>query len=99
MTENVAALRETDFHLFFLISKERRDSMKVTTVSRPPMLIRVRKLLKQIYRCKALYLMILPPIITLFIFHYVPLYGVQIAFKNFRSSLGIWESESGEVGL
>lgn len=40
-----------------------------------------------------LYLLILPPIITVFIFHYIPIYGLQIAFKNFRSSLGIWGSE------
>lgn len=66
---------------------------KTNTVSKPPLAMRARKLLKQLNRCKALYLMILPPIITMFIFHYIPLYGVQIAFKNFRSSLGIWGSE------
>lgn len=37
--------------------------------------------------------MILPPIISVFIFHYIPLYGVQIAFKDYRTSLGIWGSE------
>lgn len=52
-----------------------------------------RKLLKQMYRCRMLYLMILPPIITVFIFHYIPIYGVQIAFKDYRSSLGITGSE------
>jgi len=52
-----------------------------------------RKLLKQINRCKILYLMIIPSIITVFIFHYIPIYGVQIAFKDYRTSLGIWESE------
>jgi len=40
-----------------------------------------------------LYALILPGIITVFIFHYIPIYGVQIAFKNFRSSLGIWGSD------
>ncbi|MCL2833747.1 MAG: ABC transporter permease subunit [Treponema sp.] len=25
-------------------------------------------------------------------FHYIPFYGIQIAFKNFRASLGIWGS-------
>lgn len=39
-----------------------------------------------------LYLMILPSVAAVFIFHYIPLYGVQIAFKDFRSSLGIWDS-------
>lgn len=37
--------------------------------------------------------MILPAITTVFIFHYIPIYGVQIAFKDFRTSLGIWGSE------
>lgn len=45
------------------------------------------------YRCRTLYLMILPPIIAVFIFHYIPIYGVQIAFKDYRSSLGITGSE------
>lgn len=45
------------------------------------------------YRCRMLYLMILPSIIAVFIFHYIPIYGVQIAFKDFRSSLGIIGSE------
>lgn len=36
-----------------------------------------------------LYLMILPPIITVFIFHYIPLYGIQMAFQDYRPSLGL----------
>ena len=48
---------------------------------------------KRMYRCRHLYLMILPGIITVFIFHYMPIYGVQIAFKDFRTSLGIVGSE------
>lgn len=54
---------------------------------------KAQRLLKQIYRCRMLYLMILPPIITVFIFHYIPIYGVQIAFRDYRSSLGITGSE------
>lgn len=52
-----------------------------------------KKILKTMYRCRVLYLMILPPIIATFIFHYIPLYGVQIAFKNYRINKGIWGSE------
>ena len=39
------------------------------------------------------YLLLLPGLIYLIIFEYVPMYGVQIAFKNYRSAKGIWGSE------
>lgn len=38
------------------------------------------------------YLMVLPAFIYIVIFHYGPMYGIQIAFKNFRASKGIWGS-------
>ena len=53
----------------------------------------LKRLKKNLYRCRLLYLMILPSLITVFIFHYIPIYGVQIAFKDYRSSLGILGSE------
>lgn len=40
-----------------------------------------------------LYLMILPVVIYYIIFHYVPMYGVQIAFKDYVGRLGIWGSQ------
>lgn len=48
---------------------------------------------RRIRRKWQLYLLILPAIVSVFIFHYIPIYGVQIAFKNFRSSKGILGSE------
>jgi len=53
----------------------------------------IKKKLKEISRCRALYFMILPPILTVFIFHYVPIYGIQIAFKDYKTSQGIWNSD------
>ena len=55
--------------------------------------IKENDLLKKMWQCRALYMMILPAIVAVFIFHYIPLYGVQIAFKDFRPSKGIWGSE------
>ena len=49
--------------------------------------------LRRMRRKWQLYLLILPAIVSVFIFHYIPIYGVQIAFKNFRSSKGILGSE------
>ncbi len=40
-----------------------------------------------------LWLMSLPAIIFFVIFHYAPMYGVVIAFKDYRIAKGIWESE------
>lgn len=39
-----------------------------------------------------LYLLITPVLIYFFIFHYLPMYGVQIAFKDFIGTKGIWGS-------
>ncbi len=39
-----------------------------------------------------LYLFMLPAILYFLVFHYVPMYGVQIAFKDFIARKGIWDS-------
>lgn len=45
-----------------------------------------------IKRTRYLQLMVLPGLIYFIIFHYVPMYGLLIAFKNYNSLLGIWGS-------
>lgn len=40
-----------------------------------------------------LYLLLLPALVYIVIFAYGPMYGIQIAFKNYRTGLGIWKSE------
>ena len=40
-----------------------------------------------------LYLFLLPMLVYLFVFDYIPLYGIQIAFRNFKPTLGILGSE------
>ncbi len=47
---------------------------------------------RRVLRNWDLYLLILPVIIYFIIFNYIPMYGVQIAFKRFAGSLGIWGS-------
>ncbi|MBD2871772.1 ABC transporter permease [Paenibacillus arenilitoris] len=51
------------------------------------------RLLKQMAKRYDLYLMLLLPIAWYLIFHYGPLYGLQIAFKNFNPAKGILGSE------
>ena len=50
------------------------------------------KILKNIVRHKYLYLLSIPGILFLIIFKYVPMYGIIIAFKDFKFSLGIMKS-------
>ncbi|MBB3111338.1 putative aldouronate transport system permease protein [Paenibacillus phyllosphaerae] len=47
------------------------------------------RLLKQMAKRYDLYLMLLLPVVWYLIFHYGPLYGLQIAFKNFNPAKGI----------
>jgi putative aldouronate transport system permease protein len=43
-------------------------------------------------RNAALYLMVLPVIVIYFIYNYIPLFGVVIAFKNYKPNLGVFGS-------
>ena len=61
---------------------------KKTTTKKTPLTIFTRDM----RRNKHVYLIILPVVIYYFIFHYLPMYGALIAFKDFRPSLGVWRS-------
>ncbi len=47
---------------------------------------------RKVLRNYDLYLILLPTIVYFLIFEYWPMYGVQIAFKNFLAMKGIWGS-------
>lgn len=51
-----------------------------------------RRLLLAIRRHWQLYFLIAPVLVYFAVFHYLPMYGVQIAFKDFIGSRGIWGS-------
>jgi len=53
----------------------------------------MRKLRTKISKNIILYLFLLPMLIYIIIFNYAPLYGLQIAFRNFNASKGILGSE------
>lgn len=40
-----------------------------------------------------LYVLLLPAFLATLVFHYYPIYGIQIAFKKFSNSKGIWGSK------
>ena len=50
------------------------------------------RLSKELRRNYDLYLLILPVIAYYVIFQYAPMYGIQLAFKDFFANLGIWGS-------
>lgn len=57
------------------------------------MYVNVKKNIKQFRRHWQLILLLLPSMVYLIIFHYWPMYGVQIAFRDFNPVLGFVESK------
>ena len=47
---------------------------------------------KHILRNWQLYALLLPAVVYVFIFNYIPIYGVQIAFRDYSARKGIWGS-------
>lgn len=50
-------------------------------------------LLKSVKRNAALYIMMAFPLIYLLLFNYIPMYGAQIAFRDYKIQDGIWGSQ------
>ena len=50
------------------------------------------RVLREIKKHGVLYFFLLPSIVYLAVFAYAPMYGIQIAFKNFNAAIGIWNS-------
>ena len=48
--------------------------------------------LRQLIRNYELILFCVPAVVIIFLFNYIPMYGVQIAFRNFSPVLGFWHS-------
>lgn len=54
--------------------------------------VKRRSFKKTLKKDGALHLMLLLPVIFLFVFHYIPLFGISIAFKNFNPAIGFVDS-------
>lgn len=48
--------------------------------------------LQTLWRQRSLLLLALPAVILIFIFNYVPMYGILIAFKDYKAARGVWGS-------
>src|SRR5699024_11987819 len=64
-------------------------SVKSVGKERVPWSTRAIHTCRGIRRNWGLYLLLLPAVVLLFCFNYLPMYGVQIAFKDFTPSNGI----------
>lgn len=51
-----------------------------------------QSLIARMWKYRQLYLLLIPALIYVLIFNYGPMYGIQIAFKNYKGALGIWDS-------
>jgi putative aldouronate transport system permease protein len=51
-----------------------------------------QKIIKDFKINKYAYIMAIPVLLYYIIFHYGPMYGIIIAFKDIRPALGIWRS-------
>jgi putative aldouronate transport system permease protein len=76
------------------------NSSSTTVASRPIHASAIKKksgylnrLKKDLVRNKLIYLILLPVVAYYVIFHYVPMYGAQIAFKQFSPAKGILASD------
>ena len=52
-----------------------------------------KSLARRIYRGRQLYLLLALPLIYMVVFSYVPMFGLQIAFKHYTFKGGIWGSD------
>jgi putative aldouronate transport system permease protein len=68
------------------------SSNKHSTVSINPK-SNFRNMMNKIWKDKSIYLILLPGIIYFVVFHYFPMYGAIIAFKDFRVTAGIFGSK------
>lgn len=72
-----------------MASKLKKKNDAVTASGIP---IHKKSLKTRIWECRQYYLLLLPALVYVIIFNYVPMYGLQIAFKNYKVSLGMADS-------
>ena len=52
-----------------------------------------RYLWKKVLENKEIYIMLLPGLLFLLVVKYLPMYGLQVAFKRFDPFVGVWNSQ------
>lgn len=57
------------------------------------LLLKMKNFGAQMWKARYLYLLILPFLVWMIVFHYMPMGGILMAFKDYKARLGIWGSE------
>jgi len=70
-----------------------RVSMKLSYADKTTKRGILRALAQDLWRHRGLYLLLLIPVLYLLIFRYIPMYGAQIAFRDYQPARGIWGSQ------
>ena len=102
MNLNMRKVNHRIFEKDICENKEKGESLKMSEKTKiKKAQIGNKKTFGQYFRAHwQLYAMIAPPVIMLLIFAYAPMYGVILAFKDYKVSLGIWNSPwAGDHGL
>lgn len=74
--------------------KERKKAMRISSIKNNKNKLSLGQTVKKDFTLnKSLYLLMVPGLLFYIIFHYVPMYGALIAFKNFSPRLGVAGSE------
>lgn len=68
------------------MKKNNKENESIKSVRKQPLTARI-------WKYRQFYLLLIPALIYVLIFNYGPMYGIQIAFKNYKGALGIWGSK------
>lgn len=68
------------------MKKNKKENVNIRCVRKQPLTARI-------WKYRQLYLLLIPALVYVLIFSYGPMYGIQIAFKNYKGALGIWGSK------
>lgn len=68
------------------MKKNKKENVNIRCVRKQPLTARM-------WKYRQLYLLLIPALVYVLIFSYGPMYGIQIAFKNYKGALGIWGSK------
>jgi putative aldouronate transport system permease protein len=89
-------LKRGDFiEIIKSVEENEKEGIKIETTTRisTGQRTRTKRAVAYIKRYWMLYIFLLPGIADVLIFRYIPMYGLQIAFKDYKVRYGIWGSQ------